>query len=107
MMGMHFMGRPPFHEVYFNPIVGDEHGKKMSKSKGNAIDPLELMKEYGTDALRFTLCDYATQDQHIAFSVKRCEGYRNFMNKLWNAARFVFSNIDDLDARGISRRRLR
>jgi valyl-tRNA synthetase len=96
MMGLHFMKDVPFHDVYFNPIVGDEHGKKMSKSKGNAIDPIELMDEYGTDALRFTLCDYATQEQHIAFSVKRCEGYRNFMNKLWNASRLIFSNVEDL-----------
>jgi valyl-tRNA synthetase len=96
MMGLHFLGEVPFHDVYFNPIVGDEHGKKMSKSKGNAIDPLDLMEEYGTDALRITLCDYAAQEQHIAFSVKRCEGYRNFMNKLWNAARLVLSNTEDL-----------
>jgi valyl-tRNA synthetase len=102
MMGLHFLKQVPFDYVYFNPIVGDEHGKKMSKSKGNAIDPLDLMEEYGTDALRFTLCDYATQDQHIAFSVKRCEGYRNFMNKLWNASRLIFANIDDLSAEAIA-----
>ena len=89
--------------VYFNPIVGDEHGKKMSKSKGNAIDPLELMDQYGTDALRFTLCAYASRDQHIAFNVKECEGYRNFMNKLWNAARLVFANLDDLGASDIAK----
>lgn len=98
MMGLHFMKDVPFTHVYFNPIVGDEHGKKMSKSKGNAIDPLDLMEEYGTDALRFTLCDYASQEQFIAFSVKRCEGYRNFMNKLWNASRLIYSNIDDLNS---------
>lgn len=101
MMGQHFMHDVPFHDVYFNPIVGDEHGKKMSKSKGNAIDPLDLMAEYGTDALRFTMCDYASQEQFIAFSVKRCEGYRNFMNKLWNAARLIFSNVEDLDVSAI------
>ncbi|MCX7964652.1 MAG: valine--tRNA ligase [Candidatus Sumerlaea chitinivorans] len=98
MMGLHFMREVPFRDVYFNPIVGDEHGKKMSKSKGNAIDPLDLMETYGTDALRITLCDYAAQEQHIAFSVKRCEGYRNFMNKLWNAARLVLANTEDLPA---------
>lgn len=103
MMGLHFMDDVPFHSVYFNPIVGDEHGKKMSKSKGNAIDPLELIDEYGTDALRFTMCDYATQEQFIAFSVKRCEGYRNFMNKLWNASRLVFANVDDLRVQDIAR----
>ncbi|MCX7625227.1 MAG: valine--tRNA ligase [Candidatus Sumerlaeaceae bacterium] len=96
MMGLHFLGEVPFKDVYFNPIVGDEHGKKMSKSKGNAIDPLDLMDQYGTDALRITLCDYAAQEQHIAFSVKRCEGYRNFMNKIWNAARLVLANTADL-----------
>jgi len=96
MMGLYFLGEVPFRNVYFNPIVGDEHGKKMSKSKGNAIDPLKLMDEYGTDALRITMCDYAAQEQHIAFSVKRCEGYRNFMNKLWNAARFVLSTTSDV-----------
>jgi valyl-tRNA synthetase len=103
MMGLHFLGDVPFHDVYFNPIVGDEHGKKMSKSKGNAIDPLDLMEQYGTDALRITLCDYAAQEQHIAFSVKRCEGYRNFMNKIWNAARFVLSNTTDLSFEQIAK----
>ncbi len=98
MMGLHFRGEVPFRDVYFNPIVGDEHGKKMSKSKGNAIDPLDLMREYGTDALRFTLCAYAARDQHIAFSVKECEGYRNFMNKLWNAARLILAGTEDLAA---------
>lgn len=98
MMGLHFCHDVPFHDVYFNPIVGDEHGKKMSKSKGNAIDPLDLMEQYGTDALRITLCDYAAQEQHIAFSVKRCEGYRNFMNKLWNAARLVLSNTEEVSS---------
>lgn len=98
MMGLHFMKEVPFKQVYFNPIVGDEHGKKMSKSKGNAIDPIGLLEEYGADALRMTMCDYATQDQFIAFSVKRCEGYRNFMNKLWNAARLIFANTEDLSS---------
>ncbi len=102
MMGLHFLGEVPFRDVYFNPIVGDEHGKKMSKSKGNAIDPLDLMAEYGTDALRITLCDYAAQEQHIAFSVKRCEGYRNFMNKIWNAARLVLGLTQDLGAEQLS-----
>lgn len=96
MAGLHFMDDVPFYEVYFNPIVGDEHGKKMSKSKGNAIDPICLMEEYGTDALRATLCAYASREQFIAFSVKECEGYRNFMNKIWNAARLILMNTADL-----------
>ena len=102
MMGLHLRDEVPFRDVYFNPIVADEHGKKMSKSKGNAIDPLDLMQEYGTDALRFTLCAYASREQHIAFSVKECEGYRNFMNKLWNASRFVLSNLDGLTAADVA-----
>ncbi|PKO19528.1 valine--tRNA ligase [candidate division BRC1 bacterium HGW-BRC1-1] len=102
MMGLHLRDEVPFHDVYFNPIVADEHGKKMSKSKGNAIDPLTLMEEYGTDALRFTLCAYASRDQHIAFNVKECEGYRNFMNKLWNASRFIFSNLEGLTAEDLA-----
>ena len=96
MMGLHFMKEVPFSDVVFHPVVADEHGKKMSKSKGNVIDPITLIEQYGADALRITLCDYATQDQYIAFSMKRCEGYRNFMNKLWNATRFVMSNVGDL-----------
>ncbi|MCX7019219.1 MAG: valine--tRNA ligase [bacterium] len=100
MMGLHFMKEVPFRDVYFNPVVADEHGKKMSKSKGNVVDPLTLIEQYGADALRVTLCDYATQDQYISFSPKRCEGYRNFMNKLWNAARFVLGNVSDLEAAG-------
>jgi valyl-tRNA synthetase len=102
MMSLHFMDRIPFRDVYFNPIVADEHGKKMSKSRGNAIDPIELIDAYGTDALRITLAAYAGREQHIAFKVQECEGYRNFMNKLWNAARLVIANTEDISAEAIS-----
>jgi len=101
MMGEHFMGEAPFSDVYFNPIVGDEHGKKMSKSKGNALDPLDLIKDYGTDALRITLAAYAGREQHIAFNPKELEGFRNFMNKIWNASRLILSNLDDLQPQSI------
>lgn len=96
MMGLHFMDDVPFHDVYFNPIVGDEHGKKMSKSKGNVLDPLDLIEQFGTDSLRFTLTSYASREQHIAFSLKETEGYRNFMNKIWNASRLILANVSDL-----------
>ncbi len=101
MMGEHFMDEAPFRDVYFNPIVGDEHGKKMSKSKGNALDPLDLIKENGTDALRITLAAYAGREQHIAFSPKELEGYRNFMNKIWNASRLILQNLGDLQEQNI------
>lgn len=101
MMGEHFMEEAPFSDVYFNPIVGDEHGKKMSKSKGNALDPLDLVRDYGTDALRITLAAYAGREQHIAFNPKELEGYRNFMNKIWNASRLILSNLEDLQEQSI------
>ena len=96
MMGEHFMGEVPFRDVFFHPMVADEHGKKMSKSKGNAIDPTTLIEQFGTDAMRICLAAYASREQHIAFSVKELEGYRNFMNKLWNAARLILTNVSDL-----------
>ncbi len=102
MMGEHFMDTAPFSDVYFNPIVGDEHGKKMSKSKGNALDPLDLIGEFGTDALRITLAAYAGREQHIAFSTKELEGYRNFMNKIWNATRLILSNLEDMPSHAVS-----
>ena len=94
MMGLHFMkdedGAPevPFHTVYIHALVRDEKGQKMSKSKGNIIDPLELIEEYGADALRFTLAAMAAQGRDIKLAKSRVEGYRNFATKLWNAARF-------------------
>jgi len=97
MMGLKFMGDVPFREVYIHALVRDEHGKKMSKSKGNVIDPLEVMDRFGTDAFRFTLAALAAQGRDISLSEKRIEGYRNFMNKIWNAARFVLPYLDSAD----------
>jgi len=91
-MGLNFMEEVPFRDVYFNALVRDEKGAKMSKSKGNVIDPLGLIDEYGADALRFTLAAMATQGRDVKMSVQRVEGYRNFATKLWNAARFAEMN---------------
>jgi valyl-tRNA synthetase len=88
MMGLHFMKEAPFHTVYIHALVRDEKGQKMSKSKGNVIDPLDLIDQYGADALRFTLAAMAAQGRDIKLSTQRVEGYRNFTTKLWNAARF-------------------
>jgi len=92
MMGLHFLKREPFHTVYIHALVRDEHGQKMSKSKGNIIDPLALIDKFGADALRFTLAALAAQGRDIKLSEKRVEGYRNFATKLWNAARFCEMN---------------
>ncbi|MBC6439827.1 MAG: valine--tRNA ligase [Rhodospirillales bacterium] len=92
MMGLHFMKEVPFHTVYIHALVRDEKGAKMSKSKGNIIDPLELIDEYGADALRFTLCAMAVPGRDIKLSKQRVEGYRNFGTKLWNAARYCEMN---------------
>ncbi len=131
MMGIHFMGEPPFKRVLLSGLVTDERGDKMSKVKGNVIDPLDVINgatiteliekaqkngakdsgidylrrtypegflAYGADALRLTLLSYSPQTTKIALSMKRIEGYRNFGNKLWNAARYVFMNLDGTDA---------
>ena len=92
MMGLHFMKEVPFHTVYIHALVRDEKGQKMSKSKGNVIDPLDLIDAYGADALRFTLAAMAAQGRDIKLSKQRVEGYRNFGTKLWNAARFAEMN---------------
>ncbi len=92
MMGLHFMGEAPFHTVYIHALVRDERGQKMSKSKGNVLDPLELIDEYGADALRFTLTAMAAQGRDIKLSPGRIEGYRNFVTKIWNAARYAEMN---------------
>jgi valyl-tRNA synthetase len=92
MMGLHFMKEVPFHDVYIHALVRDERGQKMSKSKGNVIDPLAVIDEYGADALRFTLAAMAAQGRDIKLSSQRVEGYRNFATKLWNAARFTEIN---------------
>ena len=92
MMGLHVMEEVPFRDVYIHALVRDEKGQKMSKSKGNVIDPLELIDAYGADALRFTLSAMAAQGRDIKLSASRVEGYRNFATKLWNAARFAEIN---------------
>jgi valyl-tRNA synthetase len=92
MMGLHFMEEVPFHDVYIHALVRDEKGAKMSKSKGNVIDPLDLINRFGSDALRFTLAAMAAQGRDIKLSEARIEGYRNFATKLWNAARFAEMN---------------
>ena len=94
MMGIHFMKEVPFKEVYVHALVRDEAGKKMSKSKGNVIDPLDVIDRYGTDAFRFTLAAFAAQGRDIKMSEKRVDGYRHFINKLWNAARFALMHLD-------------
>ena len=92
MMGLHYMKDVPFHDIYIHALVRDEKGQKMSKSKGNVIDPLDLIDQYGADALRFTLAAMAAQGRDIKLAPKRVEGYRNFATKLWNASRFAEMN---------------
>ena len=94
MLGVKFAGAPPFEKVYITSLVRDAHGKKMSKSKGNVVDPLELIGDIGADAFRFTLAALASPGMDIALSEGRLKGYRQFVNKLWNASRFVLMNLD-------------
>jgi valyl-tRNA synthetase len=96
MMGLHFMGDVPFRVVYLHPMVRDERGQKMSKTKGNVIDPLVISEQYGADALRFTLAALTAQGRDIKLAKGRIEGYRAFANKLWNASRFTFMNLAGL-----------
>jgi valyl-tRNA synthetase len=95
MTGVKFMKDIPFFDVYIHALVRDEHGQKMSKSKGNVIDPLVMMDHYGTDAFRFTLAAFAAQGRDIILSEKRIEGYSSFCNKIWNATRFILMNLGD------------
>ena len=94
MMGIHFMGDIPFNYVYLHALVRDVEGAKMSKSKGNVIDPLTIIEKYGTDAVRFTLAAFAAQGRDIKLAEERIDGYRHFVNKVWNAARLVLLNLD-------------
>ena len=99
MFGLHFMeDEVPFKDVYLHALVRDKHGKKMSKSTGNVIDPLVIMEQYGTDAMRFTLTAFAAQGREIKLDEERIEGYRFFINKIWNAARFTMMHVEECDA---------
>ena len=95
MFGLEFTGEVPFEHVYVTPLVRDAEGKKMSKSKGNVVDPLEFMDTYGTDALRFTLAQLAIQGRDVILSPERLSAARAFANKIWNAARFTMMNLAD------------
>ncbi len=98
MMGLHFMKEVPFKDVYIHALVRDEKGQKMSKSKGNVLDPLELIDQFGADAVRFTLTSQAVQGRDVKLSTSRIEGYRNFVTKIWNAARYAEMNDCKPDA---------
>ncbi|NLX19629.1 MAG: valine--tRNA ligase [Desulfobulbus sp.] len=97
MMGLHIMNEVPFHDVYLHALVRDKYGKKMSKSTGNVIDPLVMIEQYGTDAFRFTLTAFAAQGREIRMDEERIDGYRRFINKLWNAARFAQMHLKEAD----------
>jgi len=97
MMGLHIMDEIPFHDVYLHALVRDKFGKKMSKSTGNVIDPLVMIEQYGTDAFRFTLTAFAAQGREIRMDEERIDGYRRFINKLWNAARFAQMHLKEED----------
>jgi len=102
MMGLKFMGREPFRHVYIHALIRDAEGQKMSKSKGNVVDPLKMTEMYGTDAFRFTLAAYAAQGRDIKFSEQRVEGYRHFLNKIWNVARFISMNVKEGEERAFA-----
>ena len=95
MMGLRFMGDVPFRHVYIHALVRDAEGKKMSKSKGNVIDPLLMIDKYGADAFRFTFAMLAAQGRDVLLSEERIEGSRNFVNKIWNAARLSVSLLEN------------
>ncbi len=97
MMGLKFMDQVPFTDVYIHALVRDAQGQKMSKSKGNVIDPLHVIDEYGADAFRFTLASFAAMGRDIKLSTERIAGYKAFANKLWNASRFALMNLDGFE----------
>jgi valyl-tRNA synthetase len=106
MMNCHFMrghkkGDVPFHTVYIHALVRDEERQKMSKTKGNVVDPIKIIERYGTDAVRFTLASMAAPGTDIAFSVEQTDGYRAFANKIWNASRLLFMNVDRAQEAGV------
>ncbi|HOS96188.1 MAG TPA: valine--tRNA ligase [Deltaproteobacteria bacterium] len=100
MLGLKFMGDVPFRDVYLHALVRDEQGQKMSKSKGNIVDPIVEMDKYGADAFRFALTAFAAMGRDVRISDKRIQGYRFFINKIWNAGKFVLSNIEGFDPQG-------
>src|SRR3989338_9220937 len=99
MLGLKFMKDVPFRDVYIHALIRDVEGQKMSKSRGNVVDPLDIIGKFGADTLRFTLAALASQGRDIRLSEERLEGYRNFANKLWNASRFVISNTGDFSSK--------
>ena len=104
MMGIYVMKEVPFRDVYLHALVRDENGEKMSKSKGNSIDPLEMMDRFGTDAFRFTLAAFTAQGRDVRMSEERIEGYKYFINKIWNATRFSMMNLEDDSIHSVVRR---
>jgi len=101
MMGLHFMEDVPFRDVYIHALVRDAQGQKMSKSRGNVIDPLTIIDQYGADAFRFTLAAFAAQGRDIKLAEERIAGYRNFANKIWNASRFTLMNLEGFEPDGV------
>ena len=93
MMGLYFMKKPPFRKVYVHALVRDQSGQKMSKSRGNVIDPLVLSERYGADALRFTLAALSSPGRDIHLQEERLRGYRNFATRLWNATRLALKYL--------------
>jgi len=106
MMGLHFGKAVPFREVLINGLIRDEKGQKMSKTKNNVVDPLDIIREYGADALRFTLAIQAVPGMDISLSISRIKGYKAFANKIWNASRFVLMNLKDDEAPAIDSKRI-
>src|SRR6202021_2710248 len=100
MMGLKFTGQVPFRQVWMHSIVRNAEGQKMSKSKGTGIDPVEMNEKFGTDAMRFTLASMAAPGTDIVLTEDRILSYRAFANKIWNAARFVFMNLDKFETAG-------
>ncbi|MBE0478323.1 valine--tRNA ligase [Candidatus Aerophobetes bacterium] len=103
MMGIKFTHKVPFEKVHIHPLIGDEKGEKMSKSRGNVVDPIDMTKKYGTDAFRFSLVALKTETPYLRFSPDRVRGYRNFANKIWNVSRFVLMNIGDFSPSNLTR----